>query len=303
MNNSNILKTISPYIYGTTRLGDDSIPVADRIAVAQTAMNAGVWFHTSLQYNSAIEILGAAFEKDRTKVPNLIIKMGGNSVAEMIEDVKKNLKPLGVETLEIGQLCMWDDLAKDFAEGGKCIQDLKDLKQSGLVKNFVLEVFPWTSKNPLKALKSGHMNGLIDAFIFYLNPLQRFASNELWDEIQKQKYPIIAMRTISGGPVLTLRDVPGAAWNPYLQTRAVEVAPIFERSGIASWTEFCIRFAHSFPNLVSTVGTSSKISRLNEFLDASKDIKALPQDIVDEIIALHYRWSDEVDVKAEPWTM
>ena len=126
--NSNILTSVSPYIYGTTRLGDDSIPVAERIEVARAAMNAGVWFHTSHQYNSALEILGAAFEQDRTKVPNLIIKMGGNSVAEMIDDVKRNLKPLGVESLEIGQLCMWDDLSKDFAEGGVCLQDLRNLK-------------------------------------------------------------------------------------------------------------------------------------------------------------------------------
>jgi hypothetical protein len=29
----------------------------------------------------------------------------------------------------------------------------------------------------------------------------------------------------------------------------------------------------------------------------------LPEDIQNEIIALQYRWSDEVDRKAEHWTM
>ena len=29
----------------------------------------------------------------------------------------------------------------------------------------------------------------------------------------------------------------------------------------------------------------------------------LPADIVSEIVKLHYRWSDEVDMKAQPWTM
>ena len=77
----------------------------------------------------------------------------------------------------------------------------------------------------------------------YLNPLQRFASNELWDLLFEQKQTIIALRTVAGGPVHRLRDVPGVAWKEYIQKRAVEVAPIFERSGINSWTEFCIRFA------------------------------------------------------------
>jgi hypothetical protein len=111
------------------------------------------------------------------------------------------------------------------------------------------------------------------------------------------------MRTVSGGPVHRLRDVPGAAWKDYLQKRAVEVAPIFERSGITSWTQFCVRFAHSFPQVRATVGATSRVSHLEEFIAAAQDIKPLPQDIVEEIVALQYRWSDELDVHAEPWSM
>lgn len=303
MNNSNVLETISPYIYGTTRLGDVQISEKDRIAVARTAMDSGVWFHTSHQYGSAEQILRKAFDEDRAHIPNLIIKMGGNSVAEMITDVKNNMNVLGIETLSIGQLCMWDNCAENFAQGGSVIQDLYELKKSGLVQNFVLEVFPWTSKNPLQALQQGYCDGLIDAFIFYLNPLQRFAANNLWNEIVARNYPVIAMRTISGGHIHALRDVPGAAWVPYLQERAVEVAPIFEASGVATWTEFCVRFAHSFKNVQATVGTSSKIERLQEFLTATKHIEPLPNGIMQQINDLHYRWSDEVDVHAEPWTM
>jgi hypothetical protein len=143
----------------------------------------------------------------------------------------------------------------------------------------------------------------VDGFIFYLNPLQRFALNELWDEIVARDEPIVAMRTVSGGPVHRLRDVPGAAWKPYLQERATEVAPIFERSGITSWTEFCVRFAHSFPQVRATVGATGKQENLNEFLSAAQNITPLPQDIVDEIKGLQRRWSDEVDAKSEIWSM
>jgi hypothetical protein len=111
------------------------------------------------------------------------------------------------------------------------------------------------------------------------------------------------MRTVSGGNVHRLRDVPGAAWKEYLQQRAVEVAPIFERSGIASWTEFCVRFAHGFPLVRATVGATSRIENLNEFLAAAEDIQPLPADIQEAIVALQRRWSDEVDMKAEVWSM
>ena len=42
----------------------------------------------------------------------------------------------------------------------------------------------------------------------------------------------------------------------------VEVVPLFERSGIESWTEFCVRFAHSFP-LVRATG-AAPIDALDE---------------------------------------
>jgi hypothetical protein len=97
--------------------------------------------------------------------------------------------------------------------------------------------------------------------------------------------------------------VPGFAWKSYLQKRAVEVAPIFEKSGVSSWTEFCVRFAHSFPQVKATVGSTSKIENLTEFLAAKDNCEPLPGSIVREIEALHSRWSDELDIHAEPWTM
>jgi predicted aldo/keto reductase-like oxidoreductase len=97
--------------------------------------------------------------------------------------------------------------------------------------------------------------------------------------------------------------VPGYAWKPYLQERAAQVIPIFERSGIESWTEFCVRFAHSFPQVRATVGATSKLENLREFLGATENIESLPEDIVNEITQLHYRWSDEYDMKTEIWTI
>ncbi len=302
-NSRSALNGITPYIYGTTRLGHDKIPREERIKVAHAAMNAGVWFHTARMYGDALEVLRDALAEEPTKVPKLIIKIGWDHVNQLRGSIEENLKPLGLNGVQLGQLCLGGELAADFANGGQCYRVFQDLKDAGLVQGYVVEVFPWTSEPPLKALRAGYTEGIIDGFIFYLNPLQRFASNVLWHEIAKRNQPIIAMRTVSGGPVHSLRDMPGFAWKDYLQKRAVEVAPIFEKSGIKSWTEFCVRFAHSFPQVRATVGSTSKIENLNEFLAAKNNLAPLSESIVREIEALHVKWSDELDIHAEPWTM
>ncbi|MBN1373021.1 MAG: hypothetical protein JW987_13875 [Anaerolineaceae bacterium] len=303
VNPTNLLSDLSPFVYGTTRLGDDKIPFEERVRVARAAMDAGVWFHTSHTYNTALSVLRAAFDQDRARTPKLIIKIGWSNIPELRNVIRQNLEPLGLESIELGQLCLGGDLAEEYANGGPCYAEFERIKAEGLVKRFVVEVFPWTSANPLKALRGGYPQGIVDGHIFYLNPLQRFASNDLWDELVARNEPIVAMRTVSGGNVHRLRDVPGAAWKDYLQKRAVQVAPIFERSGIPSWTEFCVRFAHSFPQVRATVGSTSRPKNLAEFLRAASDIQPLPADIVAEISQLQRQWSDETDIHAEPWTM
>jgi hypothetical protein len=51
------------------------------------------------------------------------------------------------------------------------------------------------------------------------------------------------------------------------------------------------------------VGATSRVENLAEFLKAASDIRPIPDTIRDEIVQLQYRWSDETDIHAEPWTM
>ena len=302
-NKSELLNDLSTYVYGTTRLGDDKIPFEERVNMALTAMNANIWFHTSHTYGNALQVLRAAFDQDRNRIPKLIAKIGWKDINELRGVIHENLDPLGLETLELGQLCLSGALGENYANGGDCYKLFSQFKEEGLVRRFVLEVFPWTSDIALRAIRGGYPEGIVDGYIFYLNPLQRFTSNELWNLLVDREEPMIAMRTVSGGNIHSLRDVPGYAWKQYLQQRAVEVVPIFERSGIQSWTEFCVRFAFGFPQVRATVGSTSHLDRLQEFLIAAQNIEPLPEDIQNEIIQLQYRWSDELDMKAEPWTM
>ncbi|HKK80826.1 MAG TPA: hypothetical protein VJ909_01175 [Prolixibacteraceae bacterium] len=302
-----LLNDVSPFVYGTTRLGHDSIPFNERVDIAKAAMDTRIWFHASRQYgegeNGAMDALKKAFDSDRKKVPNMIVKLEGSSINEIKEDFKKNTQLLDIDSIQIGQLCLRGELAEDFANGGDSIKDLEKFRTKGWIKRYVLEVFPWTSDIALKALKNGATEGFIDGFIFYFNPLQRFVSNELWDLLIENAEPIIAMRTVAGGPVHKLRDEPGFAWKEYLHERATQIAPIFEKSGVDNWTEFCVRFAHSFAQVRATVGSTANAFNFNEYLIASEQIDPLPQKIIDDISKLQYRWSEETDMNAEPWSM
>jgi aryl-alcohol dehydrogenase-like predicted oxidoreductase len=295
---------LTKYVYGTTRLGDQAIPFEQRVQLASAAMAAGVWFHTSDAYGNALAVLRAAFDRDRARVPKLIVKIGWDDVAQLRASIRKNIEPLGVDHLDIGQLCLGGQLAAELRSGGACYDAFRQIKAEGLVRSFVLEVFPWTSEGPLEAFAAGYPDAVIDACILYLNPLQRFASNALWELLEQRGVPVIAMRTVAGGDVHRLRDVPGAAWKDYLKERAAQVAPIFEASGVRSWVEFCMRFAHGFPLVRASVGATSRPERLNEFLAASKSpIEPLPAAIQRQLVELHYRWSEATDVRAEPWSM
>ncbi|HTV21321.1 MAG TPA: aldo/keto reductase [Polyangiaceae bacterium] len=298
------LAGLTPFVYGTTRLGDGSLPFAERVAMARRAMDAGVWLHTSAAYGDALAVLGAAFREDPERVPKTIVKIGHDDLAELRASIKRQIAPLGVDHIDLGQLCLGGALAEEFRRGGPCYEGLRQLREEGLVRGFVLEVFPWTSAGPLEALRAGYPEGIVDGCIFYLNPLQRFASNALWQLLIERQVPIIAMRTVAGGDVHRLRDVPGAAWKEYLQHRASEVAPIYERSGVRSWVEFCVRFAHGFPSVRASVGATARPEGFDAFSRASSGrIEPLPNDIQEQIVALQHRWSDETDVHAEPWTM
>src|SRR5690606_6928711 len=114
---SSALHDLGRFIYGTTRLGDGGIGFGDRVRLARAAMDHGVWFHTSHQYGDALSVLRAAFDEDRARVPRLIFKIGWNSVGEVRATVEKLTRAVGVERMDIGQLCLDGELARDFAAG------------------------------------------------------------------------------------------------------------------------------------------------------------------------------------------
>ena len=92
----------------------------------------------------------------------MIVKIGWSRIDELRGVIHQNIDPLGVKSIDIGQLCLGGQLAEDFANGGSCCEVFSQLKKEGIVNRFVLEVFPWTSHTALKALRGGSMKGIVD---------------------------------------------------------------------------------------------------------------------------------------------
>jgi hypothetical protein len=296
------LADLPRYIYGTTRLGDAKVPHDERLGFAGAVLDERLWVHTSDQYGDALDVLGEAIAA-RQGTPSAILKVGGGTADDVRATVLRCVPRLGVEAIAVGQLSPVSGLEHDLLVGGPALDGLRRVRDEGLVGRFVLEIFPWTSEAPLAALRAGHLDELVDGYIFYINPLQRFASNPLWDELQDRGAALVSMRTVAGSDVHSLRDIPGAAWRPYLRDRAAEVAPIFDRSGVGSWGEFCVRFALGLPGVRSTVGSTLNREHLDGFLEDTARVEPLPRGVVDELLMLQRRWSDETDVHAEPWSM
>lgn len=292
---------LSRFILGTTRLGNESIPFETRVALARKAADEGIWFHTSHTYGSALQVLKTAFDLNRSRIPRMIYKIGWYSVEEARGQLEEQLAAVGLKHMDCAQLCAHGSLAADLQTGGPGLEQLHRMKADGLVGSYVLQVFPWSSGAALDCLRGGHNKGLIDAYIFYLNPIQRCASNELWDLLREMNEPIIALRSVAGCNVDALRTNPKAP--DFMRARADLVAPLFHKSGVASWTEFAIRFSLGLPRVISTVGATSRIEGLQDFMAASAIHEPIDQGIVKEIFELHRVWSDAEDMKAEPWTL
>lgn len=292
---------LSRYVYGTTRLGDESIPFESRVAIAREAIASGLGLHTSHQYGNALAVLREALDADRSTTPTIIFKIGWSSVEEVRGQIDLQLEALALQVMPIGQLCPGGPLAEDLRTGGPAIRQLRGLLDEGLVGRFVLECWPWTSQVAFDAISHGHAEGLIEGPIFYLNPLQRFVSNELWDLLLQRQAPIVAMRTVSGGDVRELAKNPNAP--DYLRRRAAQVLPIFEASGCKSWPEFALRFSLNLPGVVASVGATSRSTSLQAFVEAAADPKPLGDELVQQLLALHRIWSEDHDRHAEPWSM
>lgn len=290
------------FVYGTTRLGDTGVAFGERVRfVREEVLPRGLPVHTSDQYGEALAVLREAFVG--VQAPKTVFKIGWSSAEEVEGQIRSQLAATGLARMDVGQLCPGGGLAAEIRSGAKAggpsdLAALEKLKEEGLVGSYLMEVWPWSSDVAVAAIRAGRLSPLVDGLIFYLNPLQRFVSNELWDLAHEVKLPVVAMRTTAGGAVTPRADTP-----EYLRRRAGLVKPIFERSGDGSWTEFCARFAFGWPGVRATVGSTLEAGHLASLVGAVKGVRPLSEPIGEELAGLQRRWADAEDAKAPAWSL
>jgi aryl-alcohol dehydrogenase-like predicted oxidoreductase len=279
------LPSLTRYTFGSMSLGhgDDAADVK----VARAAMDAGVWFHSSADYagGGTYRVLKKAFAEDRAHVPKLMIKMDSNVPQKTRGVVETTLRELGVQRLDIAQMCWNTELGlirQARGENKERWQAFGDLKQKGLVGSFVLEIWPNapSCQNGIEALQ----DDLVDGYIFYYNLTERFVSNPLLELMEQRKAKILALRTLGGGQK---SPKPGEAPDPKWQA----LQPIFAKSGCKDWLEFSMRFILASPGVLTTICGTRNGEHLRALLAAEKSYRPLDAAAVDAVRALHRQWA------------
>ena len=279
------LPELTNYTFGTANINETDNP--EHAKVARAAMDAGVWFHTSIEYGhgTVFEVLKAAFAEDPSKTPHCIFKIHSKDPALFREDVMGAIAGAGVERVDIAQVCGRPSV--DELQPGEPLHDtMCDLKEQGLVGSYVLEFFRPSTADSIGAVA----DDLFDGYIYYYNVIDREVSNELYDLMQSKGSAVLGLRTVGGGVgSLGYAGDRGAS----LPAMKKAVDELCERSGCASEIEFRMRFALSAPNIRTTIGATTKLEHLDQYLRILGSFEPLAAEIVEEIQALHREWFAE----------
>lgn len=256
-------------------LGRNPADITQDLTVVRRAMEAGVWFHSSPTYNQGFTfmVLRLAFDENRARTPQMVIKVRDGTVPLMRFEVEDSCRRLGLDAIDVAQLVGMDagpgNLIDQLRSGsGPLFDELASLRARGLIRQAVLFLTPQNSDAAVEAMKSG----LIEGVILYWNARQRDCSDGAWKKIREQRIPVLALRTLGGGPA----DDQGRA-------KAAALDALIEAAGCGSATEFNVRLAASEPLILTTIGGTASLAHLEEYLAAARNAAPLPADILRKV--------------------
>lgn len=271
----------TPYTFGSMSLGRNPADVANDLAVARRAMDAGVWFHSSPTYNSGFTfmVLRLAFDENRARVPRMIIKVRDATVSLMRFEVEDSCRRLGLDAIDVAQLVSMDARPGNLIDqlrgsGGPLADELASLRARGLIRRAVIFLTPENSDAAVEATRGE----LIDGVTLYWNACQRDCSATAWAAIRGQGIDALALRTLGGGPA----DKASAA-------KADELAALIKAAGCRDATDFNLRLAASEPVIRTTIGGTASLANLENYLNAAAHATPLPADILRRVEPLQIR--------------
>ncbi|MDP6117446.1 MAG: hypothetical protein QF437_16715 [Planctomycetota bacterium] len=290
------------YIYGA---GDVGLPgndyANDRELIRIVAENNN-WLHASPDYGGGVA--GGTFKflrkacDDLGVKPKMILKLfiaGYDSGApattdDPVRNVHETLEVLGKDQIEIAQIWGSDRFYDDIREGGPISTALQQLRADGLVAKYAFQLDSGVSADQWALIQD-----IVDGYMMYLNAVERDASNEVSGLLQQSGAEVISLRALARIFVeyetwdAETTPMPNYT-HPDTRQRVEDLKRIYERSGCKDWVEFNMSFRRAFPNVVSTIGMTTKPPHLNRYLEADKETQPMQYDLAADISALQEKW-------------
>ena len=203
------------------------------------------------------------------------------------------LRNLGVDTLDLQQVHVWDDA---WAHADGWCRAVRELKASGKIRAFGISVNRWEPENVLNALETG----LVDAVQVVYNVFDQSAEDVLFPTCQRGGIAVIARVPFDEGSLTgTLREDsrwPDGDWrNTYFAPpHLAETLPRVERvrrdadSLGMSLPELALRFILAHPAVTTTIPGMRRREHVDPNLAASNK-PPLTSDVVSRLRA--HRWN------------
>jgi aryl-alcohol dehydrogenase-like predicted oxidoreductase len=202
------------------------------------------------------------------------------------EYTEKSLKNLGLESLDLTQLHVWDD---GWANDKRWQKAVADLKREGLIKAFGISVNRWEPDNVIRALRTG----LIDAVQVIYNIFDQAPEDHLFPVCRELNIGVIARVPFDEGTLvgnLTLDSKwPAGDWRntyfvPENLKNSVEHAEALRPLIPAGMTmaELAMRFILSNPD-VSTIIPGMRKSQHVESNIACSDAGGLEANLIAQL--------------------
>jgi aryl-alcohol dehydrogenase-like predicted oxidoreductase len=217
----------------------------------------------------------------------------------IVEYTETSLANLGVETLDLQQLHVWDD-SWTVDDGWK--RAAETLKRSGRIQAFGISVNRWEPENVLTALETG----LVDAVQVVYNIFDQAPADELFPACERLQVAVIARVPFDEGG-LTGRLTAESSWpagdfrniyfkSPNLQQTLDRVAPL--QRLVDGWSEslpdIALRWILAHPAVTTTIPGMRAMRHVEANLAASG--RPLSPDAIDQLKA--FRWDRRPDDRA-----
>jgi aryl-alcohol dehydrogenase-like predicted oxidoreductase len=211
----------------------------------------------------------------------------------VIESTNATLRNLGVDTLDLQQLHVWDDT---WANADGWCRAVNELKQSGKIRTFGISVNRWEPTNVLRALDTG----LVDAVQVVYNVFDQSAEDALFPACERGGIAVIARVPFDEGSLTgTLRA--DSRW-PEGDWRNTYFAPAHLAETLArvdrvrrdadaldmSLPELALRFILANPAVTTTIPGMRRREYVEANLRVSEEAPLAP-DIVNRLRA--HRWN------------